>query len=272
MSRIFSVKSDASPRLASDLENLHIFTFDFNLVPALRKVKKSDIFTNKILEKIDVSSSNQILKDSIIICRSLKQVDKADLTSVLNDVFKKIVNDNLEDKMEVLPVIITTILVLHSSSKVTSMINLENCANVFLKNPSNVHVLQMFDFMLLLHLMQESADIDSATDKEKVFTALGDHLASWEPVAREIAVHALTLLIPLLGKITVREKIMHLLQCCGSGSARIRIFLVRGSAFGMRIRILGYKIKEKSTKIYSIYSRNSPDESQSLRFRFRLEN
>ena len=212
MSRIFSVKSDASPRLASDLENLHIFTFDFNLVPALRKVKKSDIFTNKILEKIDVSSSNQILKDSIVICRSLKQVDKADLTSVLNDVFKKIVNDNLEDKMEVLPVIITTILVLHSSSKVTSMINLENCANVFLKNPSNVHVLQMFDFMLLLHLMQESADIDSATDKEKVFTALGDHLASWEPVAREIAVHALTLLIPLLGKITVvREE--HCIFC-----------------------------------------------------------
>jgi hypothetical protein len=88
-SHICNGKSDASPKLGSDLENLHIFTFDFNLVPALRmrKVKKSDIFTNKILEKIDVSSSNQILKDGIVICRSFKQVDKADLTSILNDVF-----------------------------------------------------------------------------------------------------------------------------------------------------------------------------------------
>ena len=168
-------------------------------MPALRKVKNSDLFTNKMLEKINVSSSKDTLKESIIICRSFKQVDKAKLTSLLDEVFHKIVDENLEDKLEVLPVIITALFALHSSSKVASMINLEKCANLFVKNPANVYVLQMFDFMLLLHLLQDSADL-GGTDKEKVFTALVDHLGSWEPVAREIAVHALTLVIPLLGK------------------------------------------------------------------------
>ena len=168
-------------------------------MPALRKVKNSDLFTNKMLEKINVSSSKDTLKESIIICRSFKQVDKAKLTSLLDEVFHKIVDENLEDKLEVLPVIITALFALHSSSKVASMINLEKCANLFVKYPANVYVLQMFDFMLLLHLLQDSADL-GGTDKEKVFTALVDHLGSWEPVAREIAVHALTLVIPLLGK------------------------------------------------------------------------
>ena len=168
-------------------------------MPALRKVKNSDLFTNKMIEKINVSSSKDTLKESIIICRSFKQVDKAKLTSLLDEVFHKIVDENLEDKLEVLPVIITALFALHSSSKVASMINLEKCANLFVKNPANVYVLQMFDFMLLLHLLQDSADL-GGTDKEKVFTALVDHLGSWEPVAREIAVHALTLVIPLLGK------------------------------------------------------------------------
>ncbi len=202
LSHICTVKSEAAPKLASDLENLQIFTFNVTLVPALRNLKNADLFTNKILEKINVSSTKEQLKESIIICRSFKQVDKAKLTSLLDKVFHKIVDENLEDKLEVLPEIITALFALHSSAKVASMINLEKCANLFVKNPANVYVLQMFDFMLLLHLLQDSADL-GGTDKEKVFTALGDHLGSWEPVAREIAVHALTLVIPLLGKIVI---------------------------------------------------------------------
>ena len=76
--------------LGSELENFHNSSLDLNLVPSLRKLKKDQLFPNLCISKINVDSSPETIRRSLLICASIYPVDKHQVLENTAALIKKV--------------------------------------------------------------------------------------------------------------------------------------------------------------------------------------
>ena len=188
-----------SCEVGTDLTNWHSFTYDLNFVPAFRKLKKGQLLVDKFINKLDTSETNETLKSCMVISRTFKPVDKESITSCLTNIMSQVINEDLVDKSEILPELIKTLFTLHDQNQIQAFIPLREIADFYLKHPENIYVLKFFDFCLTFHSWKKIPTQNLTEILEELFVSLSNQLTSWEPETRLLALHAMSIVVPLLG-------------------------------------------------------------------------
>ena len=183
-----------------ELETFKPFSYDLNLVPSLRKVCKEDLFTNLFVDQLKTSSNVEAVTNSLTICMCLKPLNKDKVLENIASFLGDVLDGKHDDKISTLPSVIRCLCVLLPHDKVASYLNLEKICSLYLTKPASFDHLQLLNFALTCHSWQAEIAVQEA-NLEELFSSLSGQLASWDPVGRQLALHSLTLLIPLLGKI-----------------------------------------------------------------------
>jgi len=182
--------------MGSDLRIWQPFILDFHIVPSLRKIPKEQILSSIIIEEFDQEESmdEKQLQNILVCLSSLKPMDK----NVIQAKISKLITRTFESTslLPLLPLMIETLIHLTLPTQLPEFLKPEAIFQIFLANPSVKSNIQSLDY--LCTCLGGSLAVDLETVR-KVLPSLVDHLSCSDAGIRQMSLHLLTVLVPMLG-------------------------------------------------------------------------
>eukprot|EP00092_Neocalanus_flemingeri_P037576 GFUD01040911.1.p1 GENE.GFUD01040911.1~~GFUD01040911.1.p1 ORF type:complete len:2557 (+),score=666.17 GFUD01040911.1:40-7710(+) len=191
-----------SPTLGSELQDWEPFLLDLQMVRELRSVPEEERFTRVIVDQLSVENPLDDVKNALVCVGSLKPIKKPAVLAKLSSLADEIISlqEKSSEKVALLPLIISTIVHIADYEAIPNLMKVEDVIELFLKNINDKPRIRALNF--LISSLSVSGSIPNLGEEKlkTILVSLQSSLSSPDGDVRQLCLHTILTLLPLLGK------------------------------------------------------------------------
>jgi len=188
--------------LGSELEDWEPFVLDLQMVRELRSLPEEERFTRVIVDQLSVGNTIDDIQNALICVGSLKPIKKQGLLSKLSSLADEIISLDVKssEKVVLVPLIVSTIANIADFEAIPNLLNANDLIELFLRKVDDKPRIKALNFLISsLSLSRSLPSLEEAKLK-KILVSLQSSLSSPDGDVRQLCLHTILTLLPLLGK------------------------------------------------------------------------